>query len=298
MSTKQQSEALSYFKMHADDWQQKAKSLSEVKFNVIQARNHYALSVIKERERTRSVLDVGCGTGDLVCEIAKSGITATGIDFAEDMIDLARKSAQTQNLSKADFTCASIFNIELLSDSYDAVVANGFIEYISQEELNRFTQLISVALAPGGSLILGSRNRLFNLYSLNSYTRMELESVHLPPLIEEAIALSSAERIDTLPQLQAAPWQSPDTEHDRTNIAITTRFQYTPYQLIELLEKDNLTIREIYPVHIHGVPPSFKSDFPKVHTAVANMLQAHARHRLDLVPSASTFMIHAQKRPV
>ena len=64
-----------------------------------------------------------------------------------------------------------------------------------------------------------------------------------------------------------------------------------------LLENVSLSTREIYPIHVHGVTPSFKSDVPQVHTAIANMLQAYARHRLDLVPTASTFMIHAQKAP-
>ena len=84
-------------------------------------------------------------------------------------------------------------------------------------------------------------------------------------------------------------------EHARTNIGVTTRFQYTPYQLIEMLVGLDLAVMEVCPVHIHGVPPSFKGDFPQVHTSIANLLQSYARHRLDLVPSASTFMIHARK---
>lgn len=295
MTTDQQAEALNYFKTHADDWGQKAKTLSQVKFNVIQARNHYALAVIKEREETQSVLDVGCGTGDLVCDIARQGIAATGVDFADDMIRLARQTATEQGLAKADFTCASIFDLDLIGDSYDAIVANGFIEYISQEELRRFVSLVAAALAPSGSLILGSRNRLFNLYSLNTYTRMELAGDDLASLVEEAVALSSAESLKSLPELTPAAWQEPEMEHARTNIGVTTRFQYTPYQLIEMLVGLDLAVMEVCPVHIHGVPPSFKGDFPQVHTSIANLLQSYARHRLDLVPSASTFMIHARK---
>jgi 2-polyprenyl-3-methyl-5-hydroxy-6-metoxy-1,4-benzoquinol methylase len=295
MTTEQQAEALDYFKRHADDWQQKAKTLSQVKFNVIQARNHYALAVIKERDLTRSALDVGCGTGDLVCAIARLGIPATGVDFAEDMIELAKQAAGEQALSQVDFRCSSIFDLDLPGGSYDAIIANGFIEYISQDELHRFVSLAVAALAPGGSLVLGSRNRLFNLYSLNAYTRMELAGDDLPKLVQEAVVLSSAESLATLPALTPAAWQAPETEHARTNIGVATRFQYTPFQLIELLAGAGLTAVEVCPVHIHGVPPSFKGDFPQVHTSIANLLQSYARYRLDLVPAASTFMIHARK---
>lgn len=297
MTTDQQAEALNYFTTHADDWQRKAKTLSQVKFNVIQARNHYALAIIKERTHTRSVLDVGCGTGDLVCDIARMGISAKGVDFAEDMIELAQKAAKEFGLTQVDFTCSSIFDFELLSDSYDVIVANGFIEYISQDELRNFISLVSATLAPEGSLILGSRNRLFNLYSLNTYTRSELIGDSLPLLMQEAIILSSTESITNLPEFTPAAWQEPETEHARTNIEVATRFQYTPFQLIKLLAGTNLTVREIYPVHIHAAPPSFKSDLPQVHTSIANLLQSYARHRQDLVPTASTFMIHAQKEP-
>jgi 2-polyprenyl-3-methyl-5-hydroxy-6-metoxy-1,4-benzoquinol methylase len=295
MTTKQQAEALKFFKTHADDWGQKAKTLSQIKFNVIQARNHYALSVIKEREETETVLDVGCGTGDLVCDIARIGISALGVDFADDMISLAVTAAEKENLEKARFVTASIFDLEFVANSYDVIVANGFIEYISQEELVHFISLVNATLSPGGSIILGSRNRLFNLFSLNAYTKMELESDHTSKLIEEAIILSRAETLENLPDFKPAPWQEPETRHAQTNIEVTTRFQYTPLQLVELLRNENLLVREICPIHIHGVPPSFKSDFPQVHTSVANLLQSYARHRLDLVPTASTLMIHAQK---
>ena len=295
MTTDQQAEALHFFKTHADDWGQKAKTLSQVKFNVIQARNHYALSVIKERDRTETVLDVGCGTGDLVCDIARLGINTLGVDFADDMISLAVKTAEEARLDKAEFVNASIFDLEFVADSYDAIVANGFIEYISQEELIRFISLVNATLSPGGSIILGSRNRLFNLFSMNAYTKMELESGDISDLIEEAIWLSRADTLEKLPEFEVTPWQKPDTQHAKTNIKVATRFQYTPLQLVKLFQEVGLVIREICPIHIHGVPPSFKSDFPQVHTSVANLLQSYARHRLDLVPTASTFMIHAQK---
>ena len=109
MAQDQQREAREYFETHAGDWQEKAKTLSKVKFNVIQARNTYVLDVIEGRTHTNSVLDVGCGTGDLVCDIARNGIPAVGVDFAADMIDTAKEKADDEKLSKAVFQCSSIF---------------------------------------------------------------------------------------------------------------------------------------------------------------------------------------------
>jgi 2-polyprenyl-3-methyl-5-hydroxy-6-metoxy-1,4-benzoquinol methylase len=163
MATEQQNEALRYFQTHADDWHQKAKTLSQVKFNVIQARNHYVLQIAKERDVTRSVLDVGCGTGDLVCGLARLTIPATGVDFAQDMIDHAFNTAAEAGLKKVDFVCASIFDFDFSKGPYDLISANGFIEYISLDELDAFIKTIADALSLGGSFVVGSRNRLFNL---------------------------------------------------------------------------------------------------------------------------------------
>jgi 2-polyprenyl-3-methyl-5-hydroxy-6-metoxy-1,4-benzoquinol methylase len=295
MAKDQQTEALNYFQDHAREWSQKAKTLSQVKFNVIQARNSYALEVIKERSSTRSVLDVGCGTGDLVMEIARGGIPGIGLDFAQDMIDLAVKNAAEQAISGVEFICESVFEVELLAEFYDVIVANGFIEYISQDELVRFLKIAAAALSLGGSFVLGSRNRLFNLYSLNEYTRMELEGEDSAALLEEAVALATARSLDALTELTPARFQDPETEHTRTNIGVSTRYQYTPLQLKGMLAEVGLQVAEICPIHIHGVPPAFKNDHPEVHTSIANLLQSYGRGRLDLVPQASTFMIHARK---
>lgn len=37
------------------------------------------------------ILDLGCGTGDLACEIARSGAKVVGLDYSESMIIAARK---------------------------------------------------------------------------------------------------------------------------------------------------------------------------------------------------------------
>jgi 2-polyprenyl-3-methyl-5-hydroxy-6-metoxy-1,4-benzoquinol methylase len=179
MDTKQQTEALHYFREYAADWQRKALSTIQTKVNVIQQRNGYVLQVIQERAVTEAALDVGCGTGDLVCDIARQGIAATGVDFAAEMIDIAQSKAQPQALAKAQFYCASIFDFDLSERRYDVVSANGFIEYISLAELDQFLSLTYEALNPGGSLVVGSRNRLFNVFSLNHYTATEIDQEHI-----------------------------------------------------------------------------------------------------------------------
>ena len=155
MKTKQQKETLNYFRKYADKWKDKP---------IIKQRNDFVLKVISER-KTDLFLDIGCGTGKLVNKVASKGIQAIGVDFSEEMIKIADKECK-----QAEFICCSIFDFPF-RDKYDVISANGLIEYISYKELDKLLNLSRKALKPGGSLILSSRNRLFNIFSLNEYTK-------------------------------------------------------------------------------------------------------------------------------
>jgi SAM-dependent methyltransferase len=295
MATKQQREALEYFRKHAEEWRSKAEGLGSTEVNVIEQRNGYVLAIVDENPTMRSFLDVGCGTGELVRRVAGRGIDAVGVDFAQEMIDLANQKAIEETVTQAKFIRRSIFDFEIPGKSYDLISANGFIEYISGREMNAFFDLIAEALAPGGSFVVGSRNRLFNLVSMNDFTLQELETADIGLLIREAVKWTTAKRIGDVLGADCAPLQAPATEHAKTGIDVTTRFQYTPLQLIKLLHARGLQAVEVYPVHIHGVPPSFCDTNARIHSSIADLLQAHARHNTQLLAHASTFMLHVKK---
>lgn len=292
---KQQQEALDYFKKHAEDWRSKAEELGSTKVNVIEQRNEYVLQVADEHPAMRSFLDVGCGTGELVCHVARRGVDAIGVDYAQEMIDLASKKALDEAILQAKFVCCSIFDFEMQRESYELISANGFIEYISQQEMNTFFDLVAEALAPGGSFVVGSRNRLFNLFSMNDFTLQELKAGSVDLLLREAVKWTTAKEIVEVLNADCAPLQAPNSVHPKTEIDVTTRFQYTPLQLINLLHARGLRAVEVYPAHIHGVAPSFKETNTKIHASIANLLQAYARHSTQFIAHASTFMLHVKK---
>jgi 2-polyprenyl-3-methyl-5-hydroxy-6-metoxy-1,4-benzoquinol methylase len=295
MTTTQQQESLEFFRRHAPVWRDKAENRINAKVNVIEQRNGFVLQIAKERTRVDSFLDVGCGTGELVCDAAANGIRATGVDYAPEMIKLASKKAQDEGNKKAAFTCSSIFEFALEPGTYDLISANGFIEYISLKELHDLFDLVARALAPGGSFVVGSRNRLFNLVSMNAYTLEEIKAGASEQLQREAVQWGTGTGIEKALELQAAPLQAAETKHATTGIDVVTRFQYSPVQLINLLKGHALEAVEVYPIHIHGVPPSYKQADPELHVHVANTLQASARHNTRLLTQSSSFMVHARK---
>jgi 2-polyprenyl-3-methyl-5-hydroxy-6-metoxy-1,4-benzoquinol methylase len=296
MKTKQQEEAIHYFEAHARDWQNKAESADLEKVNIIEQRNSFVLQVIAQRSQTSSALDVGCGTGDLVCCVARQGIKATGVDFAQEMVDIALGKAGEEKLDRAQFECCSIFDFNFANERYDVISANGFIEYISQDELNQFFDIVHEALTPGGSFVVGSRNRLYNMFSVNDFTLTELNEGSSEALLKEAVALASGMGIDRLSEIDCAPLQKPETQHSKTGIDVATRFQYTPLQLVRMSDPRGFEAAKIYPVHIHAVPPVFGKKHPEIHGSIANLLQGYSNQDMELVPFSSSFMLHLQKK--
>ncbi|MFX1384655.1 MAG: class I SAM-dependent methyltransferase [Promethearchaeota archaeon] len=293
--SKQQIDALEYFQKHAHEWAVKAKGKSLEKFNLIKERNDYVLNRLKNLKKKDLTLDIGCGTGDLVIEIAKKNIHSIGVDFAEDMIKIAKKNALKNNAHLAEFICQSIFEYDFEKHEYDLISANGFIEYISIEELNLLLELCHNGLKSGGSLVLGSRNRLFNVFSMNEFTEVEIAQNSINALILESIAWINGIKIEDIINMESLPLENLKQEQKITNINISMRYQFTPLQLIKLLKEKGFKVVHIYPIHIHGVVPKFKDLYPAVHKNIALLLQQYAIENINLLPNASTFIIHAIK---
>ncbi|NQU83654.1 MAG: class I SAM-dependent methyltransferase [Parcubacteria group bacterium] len=295
MKSKQQDETLEYFKENATQWHEKALGLLKNMVDTVKQRNDYVLHVIDRRGNTRTALDVGCGSGELVRDMAMRSIDAVGVDFAEEMIKIAKDRAAEKSLHLAKFECCSIFNFNFGNNKYDVISGNGFIEYISPEEFNSFLEIAFDKMNQGGSLVLGSRNRLFNIFSANEFTKNEIDKGATDALLKEAIALTSGSSISDLVNMETAPLSNSGTEHIYTDVKVSTRYQFTPVQLMKLLKSKGFEPVNVSPIHVHGVAPSFKSEHPEVHCKISNLLQPFAIDNAKFLPSASSFMIHARK---
>lgn len=107
-----------------------------------------AVSHLKSSDK---VLDLGCGWGTLTNEIAKDVHHVQGIDPAERMIDLAKLNAEKQAIDNVSYRQTNIFDPQLQSGSFDAVLAFNVLHYI--EELPDTIQRIQDLLKNGGMLI-------------------------------------------------------------------------------------------------------------------------------------------------
>lgn len=293
--TEQQRQTLEFFESYAGEWRRLTESVR--KLNMIQQRNSAAERLGRKMAPFGRFLDVGCGTGELVLDLAPHCALSEGIDFSPEMVRLCDQKRDAMGIANARFYAGSIFDHQAEPGSLDLIAANGFIEYISFEQLDAFLDLCRVWLKPGGRVIVSSRNRLLNLFSLNDYTAMELALGTLEGLSREAMAIAACRTTeDAVRAAEEAGFdQDPPDDHPITGVPVKPRYQYTPGQMARRLRGHGLVPEAVSSVHFHGVVPSLAAENPALHSEIAHAVHETLVDDPRALPASSTFMITARR---
>ena len=128
---------------------------------------HHAGSQLSVFSSHLSVLDVACGTGDMMVELTKYGYTVTGVDLSEQMLAVARRKA-----ASARFQLADAEALPFAAASFDAVTcAFGVRNFVHLEQ--GLKEMVRV-LKPGGRMAileLATPDNPFVRFFYNIYTR-------------------------------------------------------------------------------------------------------------------------------
>lgn len=118
-----------------------------------------------ERDASKRILDIGCGTGRHSIELASRGYDVTGIDLSESMLAKAKENARER---KVNIRFERHNAVELpFRNEFDAalIICEGAFPLMETDEMNyRILQGASAALKSAGALILTTLNGLFPLY--------------------------------------------------------------------------------------------------------------------------------------
>lgn len=100
--------------------------------------------------RTRgTLLEIGCGIGDLARMLAPSFDRVVGIDFSEGMIAEARQRTTARNI---EFVCAELFAwLRDSRETYDCIVSVATLHHVDAPAALR---AMAAALKPGGTLLV------------------------------------------------------------------------------------------------------------------------------------------------
>ncbi len=175
--------------MTAKDTKQKDKaekfwdSVSKRFGNPNQTSNSPALLSVKQHSdkyftSTNTVLDFGCGAGDITLEIARKTLKVYGIDYSQGMIDAAIQKSKEKNTKNVDFLKTDLFDISFQNNSFDVVTAFNVLHYLTDKKRN-YNRIYEL-LKPQG-LFLSSTACLGERYSLVRFLMSILTNIGIVP---------------------------------------------------------------------------------------------------------------------
>jgi SAM-dependent methyltransferase len=116
-------------------------------------------------DRSRRILDIGCGTGRHAIELTRRGYKVVGFDLSESQLRAAREKAAAAGLA-VEFHRRDATNPHFQAE-FDAAIMfceGGFSLMESDEKNFAILRHAAAALRPGGKLMMTTLNALFPLF--------------------------------------------------------------------------------------------------------------------------------------
>jgi len=118
--------------------------------------HEYSLK-LAELKTTDTVLDVGCGCGEIVFHAAQQAARVDAFDYATDAIQLANEAKDTYDSairSKIYFHVSDVESFDWAKEKYDVVFFVDVIEHLTQNQIDATLRRIYESLKPGGRLVV------------------------------------------------------------------------------------------------------------------------------------------------
>ncbi len=104
-------------------------------------------------KKARQALDIGCGTGILGAKLCAAGVQVTGLDFSDEMLNIARERMPEAQLIKWDFSRGLPEN--MADGLYDAVICTYALHHLTDEGKGALLSEMARCVRPGGCILIG-----------------------------------------------------------------------------------------------------------------------------------------------
>jgi ubiquinone/menaquinone biosynthesis C-methylase UbiE len=122
------------------------------------SRSVYAALLDQQIPVGASILEAGCGTGQLGIFLSIGGRSVVGVDLSSASLALATEFKERHQLRNCNFLQADLFDLPLKSESFDLVISKGVLHHTSDAGA-AFKSICRMA-RPGGYVILGLYNQV------------------------------------------------------------------------------------------------------------------------------------------
>jgi cyclopropane fatty-acyl-phospholipid synthase-like methyltransferase len=106
---------------------------------------------VADMPQNSRVLDIGCGNGLPATRELASRHQVVGVDISPEQIARAKS-----NVPDARFICGDVRTVDLLGNSFDAIVALYLVDNVPSEDYPALFAKLARCLKPGGQLLLSA----------------------------------------------------------------------------------------------------------------------------------------------
>jgi len=180
-------------------------------------------------DKTKKILDIGCGTGRHAIELAARGYDVTGIDLSESQLARAKEKAKEKNVD-VNFIKKDARDFEF-QDNFDVIIliCEGAFPLMETDEMNyKILENISNSIDSGGKFIMTTLNALYPLHKST----------------EELVGCTNSS-FDIITFRESSKYEITDDSGNKKNILCNDRY-YVPTEISWLLKSVGFINIEIF----------------------------------------------------
>ena len=201
------------------------------------------------QKRSQNVLELACGTARAAIPIAQAGHRVTGVDYARDMLDIARRKRDAVGLRERELRLLQADVLDLnLNQRFDwvSIFFNTFLGFTTLAEQDRVLKCVLRHLKPGGKFWLDIFHPDFARLAEPKSVGIETHAFHVPSLDRTVVRTVDAKR-DPSRQLQEISFRYRWFDQSGTEKRAKTVFNMTyivPRELLILLQRNGLQAQD------------------------------------------------------
>ena len=204
-----------------------------------------------KKYKPKKIIDAGCGAGIPLIQIKKRGFNITGYDKAKNMVLETQENLKKNKLS-TDLVFYDDFENpkKIKNNSVDCILGMGVFFYTRNFKKTILNQ--RKKLKKNGRLIFSLRNRLFDVATLNNYTKNFLDKIYKVKYLKKDWKKKYENLTKNFSDTKKYKLKNIDDEG-------VISLVHNPLTITNEMSELGLRCEGIYFYHFHPLPPVFEN---------------------------------------